>query len=53
MTAATDSIDRYVSPNYRTGENDDTAVFFVMEDGSSFKNEDKSWSPNRGDSLRE
>ncbi len=41
-----------VSPNYPTGENDDTTVFFVMEDGTSFKNPDGSWQRG-GSSLRE
>ena len=41
-----------VSPNYPTGENDDTTVFFVMEDGTSFRNPDGSWQRG-GSSLRE
>jgi hypothetical protein len=41
-----------VSPNYPTGENDDATVFFVMEDGTSFKNPDGSWQSG-GSSLRE
>ncbi len=42
-----------VSPNYPTGEDDDTTVFFVMEDGTSFINPDKrSWRRD-GATLRE
>jgi hypothetical protein len=41
-----------VSPNYPTGEDDDATVFFVMEDGTSFKNSDGSWQRS-GSSLRE
>jgi hypothetical protein len=41
-----------VSPNCPTGEEDDTTVYFVMEDGTSFQNADKSWQLG-GSSLRE